>query len=70
MLSFGSSELILIFVILFVIIAFALILLGIIWRMSRNKQSDVHLKQCPFCAEKIQTQAKVCRFCGRDLTLQ
>jgi uncharacterized membrane protein YdbT with pleckstrin-like domain len=25
------------------------------------------LRDCPFCAEKIKAQAKVCRYCGRDL---
>jgi len=25
-------------------------------------------RECPFCAERILTKAKICRFCGRDVT--
>ncbi len=27
-------------------------------------------KVCPYCAETIKAAAKVCRFCGRDISLQ
>jgi uncharacterized membrane protein YdbT with pleckstrin-like domain len=31
------------------------------------EQKPEATRTCPFCAETIKAQAKVCRFCGRDL---
>ena len=59
--SIGTTE---ILILLFLLAAVALIV-WVIVRVIRPAVGDT--KMCPHCAETIKAEAKVCRFCGRDV---
>jgi len=62
--SLGPIEIILILSALSLLLAAGIIIFSA--SKSSNNQGG-NLKKCPFCAELIQPEAIVCRFCGRDL---
>jgi type II secretory pathway component PulF len=54
-------------ILVLLLIMAAIIAVGVILVVKLMKKQRSGLKRCPFCAELIRAEARVCRFCRRDL---
>lgn len=65
----GTTEIIIIIVFALLLIPVILIGIFILVKLVSGKKDKVgnDSKNCPFCAELIQSEAVVCRFCQRNI---
>jgi hypothetical protein len=68
MFGLGLPELFLAVILMAIVGFLALIVTrGAAMLNAASRRASLGMKACPFCAERIQAAAIVCRFCNRDL---
>lgn len=64
----GLPEIIILLVVfLMLVVPPVAIIALIVFLVKRNKHSNASTKKCTFCAYSIPVEAKLCRFCGREV---
>lgn len=61
------QELLILVTILSLIALFVWLIVWVATRMGTTSQQQ-GLVKCPYCAEAIQPEARVCKHCGRDVS--
>lgn len=63
----GTREIVILLVPLFLITTFVILMAGLIILIVKRRK-NAGMKRCQYCAEKIRAEARVCRFCGREVS--
>ena len=64
----GTPEIIVVLIVILLVTAVPMAgIVALVLLLARSKNSNAGMKKCAFCAMSIEAEARVCRFCGREL---